>query len=99
MAEVVLRLGGRAYPIACAAGQEPRLEALGAMLSERWDAAQRAAGTAPAERVLLLLALMLADSLDEARSGHGAAHDRALDEIAERLEAIASALEAPPPSP
>ena len=71
MAEVVIQLGGRGYPVACADGQEPRLHALGAMLAERWPIAQRAAGTGPPERAMLLLALMLADALDEA-CGKGA---------------------------
>ncbi|MBA3837381.1 MAG: cell division protein ZapA [Sphingomonas sp.] len=94
MAEVSLMIGGRAHRIACADGQEAQLERLGAMVAERWDTAQRAAGGAGAERTMLLIALMLADALSDARrdSGpQGAANG--LDVLATRLEAVATALE------
>ncbi|OQW45298.1 MAG: hypothetical protein A4S16_13715 [Proteobacteria bacterium SG_bin6] len=93
MAEVVIQLGGRGYPVACADGQEPRLQALGAMLAERWPIAQRAAGTGPPERALLLLALMLADALDEARTAQPLGDAGLLDRLATRLEALAESLE------
>ncbi len=95
MANVLLQIGGRAWPIACRDGEERRVETLGRMLDERWPAADRAAGGSP-ERAMLLVALMLADSLDEAESRppEGAAlSELALARIADHLEQLADALE------
>ncbi|MBX9813667.1 MAG: hypothetical protein A4S12_07260 [Proteobacteria bacterium SG_bin5] len=93
MAEVVIALGGRLYPVACADGQEDHLRALGATLADLWPQAQRAAGAAPAERVLLLIALMLADALAEARAAPSGLDAARLDQVAARLEALAESLE------
>ncbi|MBA4048348.1 MAG: cell division protein ZapA [Sphingomonas sp.] len=98
MAEVSLIIGGRAHRIACADGQEAQLERLGAMVAERWETAQRAAGGTGAERTMLLIALMLADALSDAQRASASAsggNDAAplLDAIATRLEALATALE------
>lgn len=94
MAEVTLMIGGRAHRIACADGQEAQLERLGAMVTERWDTAQRSAGGAGPERTMLLIALMLADALSDAQRVSGG-NDAApvLDAVATRLEALATALE------
>jgi len=94
MAQVSLMIGGRAHRIACADGQETQLERLGAMVAERWDTAQRAAGGAGAERTMLLIALMLADALSDAqRASDGNVAAPMLDAIATRLEALATTLE------
>ena len=95
MANVVIQVGGRGWPIACRAGEEPRVEALGRMLEARWAAADRASGGSP-ERAMLLVALMLADALDEAESrppAGAALSEVALARIADRLESLADALE------
>lgn len=95
MANVMLQIGGRTHPIACRDGEEARVEELGRMLDARWPAANRAAGGSP-ERALLLVALMLADALDEAeqRPPVGAAvSETALARIADRLEQLADTLE------
>ncbi|SFP63829.1 cell division protein ZapA [Sphingomonas rubra] len=100
MANVVLQIGGRAHPIACRDGEEARVEQLGRALEARWPAANRAAGGSP-ERAMLLVALMLADSLDEAeqRPPAGAAvSEAALARIADRLEQLADTLENAGPS-
>ena len=96
MAQVTLTIGDRSHLVACADGDEPRLERLGAMLDERWPVARRAAGAGAGERAMLLIALMLADSLDEAQNAPPPApdgNDPTLVAIAERLEALAEALE------
>lgn len=95
MAQVSLPIGDRTHLIACADGDEPRLLRLGTMLDERWASARRAAGN-NTERAMLLIALMLADALDEAESAPPpppTGSDAVLLEVAERLEAIATALE------
>ncbi|HEX8485946.1 cell division protein ZapA [Sphingomonas sp.] len=98
MAEVTLSIGGRAYAVACRDGEETRVRMLGEMLDSRWTSAARVAGGS-AERAMLLIALMLADDLDEAqrRPPQGAAvSEDALGRIADRLESLAAALEQPP---
>ena len=101
MAEVTLTLGERRHIVACRDGEEARLRQLGAMLDERWAMASRAAGGLGTERALLITALMLADSLDEAQQRppvDGGINDAALERLATRLEAIATALEEPAPA-
>ncbi len=96
MATVTLSFGGREHQVACRDGDEPRLQRLGMILNERWPQAMRAAGGVTGERAMLLMALMLADELDEARAGasQGTAPDEAeLVRIAGLLEGLADALE------
>jgi cell division protein ZapA len=101
MAQVTLQIGDRAHTVTCADGGEARVEALGHMLAERWPAARRGAGTGGTERELLLIALMLADKLDEALNAPpptAIADEKTLGALAERLERLADALETDAPS-
>lgn len=95
MAEVTLRIGDRDYRIGCADGQEAHLEWLGKLVSGRWEAARRASGGLSTERTLLFVSLMLADALNDAEKGGstGGGNNLLLDRIADRLEALAAALE------
>lgn len=99
MGTVALRVGGKLHRIACRDGEEPHLERLGAMLDRHAAAAEHASGGS-AERAMLLIALMLADELQEAEQAAGAARQDAprLAAIAERIEALADALEELRPS-
>ncbi|MEG3086598.1 cell division protein ZapA [Sphingomonas sp. PB4P5] len=94
MAEVTLTIGDRRHIVACRDGEEDQLRRLGEMLDARWPAAARAAGGMNGERTMLLVALMLADSLDEAerRPAADAAGDL-LEKLADRLEALAESIE------
>ena len=99
MANVTLTIGTRPFTVACRDGEVARLQHLGRMLDERWPGALRAAGNVPGERAMLFVALMLADALDEIqhRPPEGAAvSEPALARIADRLEALANALERDP---
>lgn len=101
MAEVTLTIGGRPQTIACRDGEEDRLKMLAGIVEERWATALRAAGGLSNERAMMFVALMLADDLDEAenRPPQGAAvSEKALARIADRLEALAQALELGTPS-
>lgn len=101
MATVTIEIGGRSHQIACRDGEEARAQMLGRMLDERWPAAHRASG-GNAERAMLFVALMLADSLDEAQGGPpsgSAVSEAALAAIADRLEALANTLEQAAPTP
>ncbi len=93
MGQITLNIAGRSHQVGCRDGEEPKLRALGAMLERHAPAAQRASGGS-SERTLLYIALILADQLSEGASQAPAdPSPMALEKIAERLEAIASALE------
>lgn len=111
MGEVVLSIGDRQHRIPCKDGTEDQFRRIATKLDSRWAAAERASGGMNAERSMLYVALMLADALDEAEreatpmpsapapapalapSPPAALPD--LDQLADRLEAIAAALEKP----
>ncbi|MEO5493876.1 MAG: cell division protein ZapA [Sphingomonas sp.] len=98
MAEVTLTIGDRRHNVTCRDGEEAQLRKLGDMLDQRWASANRASGGLNAERTMLLIALMLADSLDAAEnrpSGDGGVSPAFLARLADRLEGVADALEKP----
>lgn len=104
MAEVLLSIGDRQHRIACKDGSEGQLRRMGAMIDQRWAAANQASGGNNAERSMLFVALMLADALDEQQQAASGAitvapgDDPILDRIAARLEALAAALELDAPN-
>lgn len=66
MSTVTLTIGPKTYPIACAAGEEAHIEALGRVIAEKY--AQLGAARAPLEaQNMLFAALFMADELAEAR--------------------------------
>jgi cell division protein ZapA len=70
MSTVTLNIGPKTYTIACADGEEAHIEALGAMIAEKY--ALLGASRAPLEaQNLLFAALFLADELTEARKRGG----------------------------
>jgi cell division protein ZapA len=97
MTDVTLTIGDYRHTVACREGEESQLRKLGEMLDKHWSTAARASGGLNGERTMLFVALMLADELDEARrhppEGAGAL---ALDQVADRLERLAAALEQMP---
>lgn len=101
MPEVQLPIGGRFYAVACAAGAETRVKMLGEVIDSHWAAALRAAGGFNTERAMFLVALMLADKMEEALTrppSEGTMSEPALHALAERLERLAEALEQAPAS-
>ncbi|WP_294395218.1 cell division protein ZapA [uncultured Sphingomonas sp.] len=97
MAQVTLKVGGRRYELACRDGEEPHLELLGTMVDAKAHQAARALGNANEPRQLLLAALLLADELSELRAGapdpERDSTARALQTLAQRIEALAERLE------
>lgn len=94
MAEVALMIAGRSYTVACRDGDEPNLKRLEGLIGKHAEMAQRASGGINSERTLLYIALILADLLDEAeRNPPQGVSPVLLDNIADRLEALAVALE------
>ena len=98
MSEVSLRVGGRSYNIACAEGEEMRLNILAARVDD--VVGELGAAHSHDARGMLLAALILADRLDEAQTRAGNA-DRAaetLEQVATNLENLAQTLEAGAPN-
>lgn len=99
MAQVEIEVGGRRYELSCRDGEEERLRMLGRLVSARAADVARAIGKPSEARELLLTALLLADELDEARGAAAAARlldgqrVAAIEQYADRLEALASHLE------
>ncbi|GAA4776731.1 cell division protein ZapA [Stakelama sediminis] len=94
MAEVTLTIAGRSHVIACRDGEEPHLRDLARMLEHHSETALRAAGGVAGERMMLLIALILADKVAEAERNPATGLSPALlDRLADRLESVASALE------
>lgn len=99
MSNVTLQIGGRAYTVACAEGEEAHIQALGGMIADKVRSMGTAAQSEP--RQLLFAALLLADELHEARTALASAqsaaapdrHAPALEALATRLENIATHLE------
>lgn len=76
MSEVSLPIGGRAYRVACAAGEEDRVTRLGAVVADKLAAMGNLSGHEAQN--LLFAALLLADEVHEGRDVAA----RAADEIA-----------------
>ncbi len=94
MAEITLSIAGRSYSVAAREGEEAHIRHLESILQRHADTALRASGGLNAERTLVYLALILADLLDEAeRHPPQGVSPVLLDRIADRLEAVAAALE------
>lgn len=94
MADITLTIAGRSYAIAARDGEEAHLRDLERLIGRHADTALRASGGLSAERTLVYIALILADLLDEAeRNPSSGVSPVLLDRIADRLEAVAAALE------
>ncbi len=97
MAQVIVEISGRNYPLACRDGDEPHLLALAADLAARADRLVESLGPMSEGRLMLMTALMVADELHDSRAGKAPPPmaDPRLEALAARLEALAANLEAP----
>jgi cell division protein ZapA len=99
MAKADITLRGRTFSIACAPGQEMRVQRLAEQLDTRVRQISDAVGDIGDERLLLITALALMDELDSARRGVSARPDteaRAVElliQMAGKVEALAARLE------
>jgi cell division protein ZapA len=99
VAKADITLRGRNFSIACAPGQEMRVQRLADQLDARVGQIADSVGDIGDERLLLITALALLDELDSARRGVPARPDteaRAIDlllAMAGRVEALAARLE------
>lgn len=99
MAKADVRIRGRSYSVACAPGQEARLEALGNELNKRIDGIANAVGDIGEARLLLVAALALLDELKAAKVAGPPPADlevktvAALDQASARIAAMAERFE------
>lgn len=104
MAEVRVEVGGRTYPLACKDGEEDLIRTLAGVVDEKAKTLTSQLGYLPEVRLLLMAAIMIADE-----QGRGApapavselSDERAVEALAtaaERVEALAAALEQRPTS-
>ena len=96
MSNVELTIGGKAFKVACAEGEEDHVSELGRMIDTKVASVPGASGQSEG-RMLLFASLMLADEVHEAQRGDGSAASvgapAADPALAERLEHVAAALE------
>ena len=110
MSQITVTVNNRSYAITCEPGQERHVETLAAELDRRVGGAARELGQVGEARLLLLTALMILDELADAqsRANHPSAREglqrldrleqeaaRAIEGLAQRVEAVAARLEAP----
>ena len=91
MAQVIVEIGGRNYPLACKEGGEAHLLALAGIIDDKAKGLSASLGTMSETRLLLMSALMIADELHEGRGGAVDPRLAALVERAERLARVAEA--------
>jgi cell division protein ZapA len=103
MAEVTLSVGGYSHKVACRDGEELHLLRLGELVDAKAKEAQLAVGNAGDVRQLLFASLLFADEALEARKSAPTASATpspptldiaALEQLANRAEALATKLEA-----
>ena len=98
MSNVTIEIAGRLYTIACSAGEEAHISALGASIDAKLAAMPNLGGQSEA-RLLLYAALLLADEAHEAANPTAKIDDEladSLEAVATRLESLATVLESAP---
>jgi cell division protein ZapA len=107
MAEVVVKVNGRDFPLSCADGQEGRTRRLAQYVDGKIGEFAKSLGQVGELRLLLLAALVIADELSDTGEALQLERNRppppeiaaaeqaaaAISGIAERIEAIAAAIE------
>jgi cell division protein ZapA len=109
MAQVVVKVNGRDFPLSCPDGQEPRIRRLAQYVDAKIGEFAKALGQIGEARLILLAALVIADELSDANEALQQERGRArleagepteaaargIRDIAERIEAIAARIETP----
>lgn len=103
MPDISFTIAQRPYTLRCAPGQEARLEAAAADLSNRVAKLEARAGGGDDRRLLVIAALELLDALNEAETAKAAAAEAAKAEVAalrawagtvaERIDTLSQGLE------
>jgi cell division protein ZapA len=106
MGQVIVKVNGRDFSLACEDGQEPRIRRLAQYVDTKVADFVRINGQVGEARLILLAAILIADELSDAndalqreRSGRGTPpSDSAastIRDIAQRIESIAARRETP----
>lgn len=106
MASVDIEIAARKYAVACRDGEQEHLRSVAALVDQKAQEAASALGSLGESRQLLFASLLLADEIQELRSGTAppapAPADpvvgQTLERLAERIERIAAQLENGPQS-
>ena len=98
MAEVDLIIAGRSYRVACRSGEEENLRAAAALVDGKSREALSGLGALSESRQLLFASLLLADQIvdgrvDQIDTGPDPETVARAERVADRLEALADALE------
>ena len=95
MANIDVEVAGRRYTVSCRDGEEDHLRSVAAMVDQRARDATQALGSLTEARQLLFAALLLADDVQELKSGNMDAGSLPPDpRVAEAAEALAAHVEA-----
>jgi cell division protein ZapA len=105
MAQVLVTIDNRKYRLACNEGEEARLESLAGVIDEKIGELRASFGEIGDQRLVVMAALTIADSLAEARDAATAERERAeaataranaaassIDQLSARIEALAAQL-------
>jgi cell division protein ZapA len=106
MGQVIVKVNGRDFSLACEDGQEPRIRRLSQYVDAKVADFVRINGQVGEARLILLAAILIADELSDAndalqreRSGRGAPPSdnsaSTIRDIAQRIESIAARRETP----
>ena len=85
MSQVSVTIDGRKYRLACNEGEEARLESLAGMIDEKIGEMRKTFGEIGDQRLVIMAALTLADSLTEARD-EAAAQRKRSDDAEQRVQ-------------
>ena len=100
MAQIMLNINGRSYPVACDDGQEDRIRQLGQYIDSKVTEFAKSWGQIGDARLMLMAGLVITDELAEAteslrrernRGGNGAAVE--LDRVAATESVLAAGIE------
>ena len=95
MPEVEIKIGGRAFDVACQEGEEQYLYAAAKMLDTEAEVLVQQVGRIPEARMLLMAGLMLADKTAGLEDKLRETEDRAAGHLSE----LRTLKDAPPPAP
>lgn len=106
MAQVIITVNGREYPIACENGQEARIMQLAQILEQKAEMLKSFSGKISENMFLAMIGILVADDLFEARKNTQPAPQKPVENIAgeqenaariqalnERIKAVAKLLE------
>ncbi len=97
MAQVTVTVNGRDYPVACQDGEEARIVELAARIDGYASELARSIGQMGQSHLILMVALLLADELEDTRAGERTSEQSEaaayINTLGRRLAGIAEKLE------